>query len=119
MRDAAARQSRTTHGAPEAVDGCVAFAEVLADAIAGLPRHEVMRSRADDYAGAIGPIMAGSWRGKHRNEISSSGYVAHSLEAALWCVSRTASFAQAVILATAVSKQTHRSGPMAISRQMQ
>lgn len=100
MRDAAARQSRTTHGAPEAVDGCVAFAEVLADAIAGLPRHEVMRSRADDYAGAIAPIMAGSWRGKQRHEISSSGYVAHSLEAALWCVGRTASFAQAVILAT-------------------
>lgn len=100
LRDAAARQSRTTHGAPEAVDGCIAFAEVLADAIAGLPRHEVMRSRHECYAGAIAPIMAGSWRGKHRHEISSSGYVAHSLEAALWCVSRTASFAQAVVLAT-------------------
>ena len=99
LRDVAARQSRITHGAPEAVDGCVAYSEVLADAIAGLPRHEVMRIRQGDYAGAIAPIMAGSWRGKQRHEISSSGYVAHSLEAALWCVSRTASFAQAVILA--------------------
>jgi ADP-ribosyl-[dinitrogen reductase] hydrolase len=35
LRDVAARQSRTTHAAPEAVDACVAYAELLADAIAG------------------------------------------------------------------------------------
>ena len=29
----------------------------------------------------------------------SSGYVAHSLEAALWCVGRTATFSEAVLLA--------------------
>jgi ADP-ribosyl-[dinitrogen reductase] hydrolase len=43
--------------------------------------------------------MAGSWRGKRRDQIQSSGYVAHSLEAALWCVGRTSSFAGAVLLA--------------------
>jgi len=51
------------------------------------------------YAGQIGAIMAGSWRGKRRSEIRSSGYVAHSLEAALWCVGRTTCFADAVLLA--------------------
>lgn len=35
LRDVAARQSRTTHAAPEAVDACIAYAELLADAIAG------------------------------------------------------------------------------------
>ncbi|MEQ7874334.1 ADP-ribosylglycohydrolase family protein [Sphingomonas sp. ASV193] len=99
-RDAATRQSRTTHGAAEAVDACVAFADVLADAIAGKPRDEVLRSRNDTpYAGAIAGIMAGSWRGKARTEIKSSGYVAHSLEAALWCVGRTGTFEEAVRLA--------------------
>jgi ADP-ribosyl-[dinitrogen reductase] hydrolase len=62
LRDVAARQSRTTHGAPEAVDACVIFAEMLADAIAGKPRSEVMRARDGNFAGKIGPIMAGSWR---------------------------------------------------------
>jgi len=99
MRDWAARQSRTTHAAPEAVDGCVAFAEVLADAINGQLRQTVLAGREGAYAGKIAPIIAGSWRGKHRREISASGYVAHSLEAALWCVGRTGSFAEAVLLA--------------------
>lgn len=99
LRDVAARQSRTTHAAPEAVDACAAFAEVLADAIEGRPRSQVMRSRDYPYAGRIGEIMAGSWRGKHRDQIRSSGYVAHSLEAAMWCVGRTGCFADAVVLA--------------------
>jgi ADP-ribosyl-[dinitrogen reductase] hydrolase len=99
LRDVAARQSRTTHGAAEAVDACVAFAEVLADAIAGYPRSQVLRVRDYPYVGRIGEIMAGSWRGRRRSEIRSSGYVAHSFEAALWCVGRTSSFADAVLLA--------------------
>lgn len=99
LRDVAARQSKTTHGAPEAVDACVAYADILGDAIAGKPRSQVMQARAGDYSGAIATIMAGSWRGKHRKEIRASGYVAHSLEAALWCVGRTASFEEAVLLA--------------------
>ena len=100
-RDAAARQSRTTHGAAEAVDACIAFADLLADAIAGRPRSEVLRERSDEppYAGEIAAILAGSWRGKTRQEIRSSGYVVHSLEAAIWCIGRTGSFAEAVLLA--------------------
>ncbi len=45
LSDAAARQSRTTHGAPEAVDACIGFAEMLSDAIAGAPRSEVLANR--------------------------------------------------------------------------
>jgi ADP-ribosyl-[dinitrogen reductase] hydrolase len=101
QRDGAARQSRTTHGAAEAVDACVVFAEMVADAIAGFSRSEVLRNRNEEpWAGQIGDIVAGSWRGKPRQEVHSSGYVAHSLEAALWCVGRTGSFEEAVLLAT-------------------
>jgi ADP-ribosyl-[dinitrogen reductase] hydrolase len=99
LRRIAALQSRTTHAAPEAVSACVAYAEVLADAIAGMPRDAVLAPRDGDYAGAIGAIMAGSWRGKARDQIASSGYVAHSLEAALWSVARTSDFRSAVLLA--------------------
>ena len=40
-----------------------------------------------------------SWRGKHRRDIRSSGFVLHSLEAALWCFARTSNFRDAVLLA--------------------
>jgi ADP-ribosyl-[dinitrogen reductase] hydrolase len=52
-----------------------------------------------EYGPVIAPIIAGSWRGKQRHQISSSGFVAHSLEAALWCVANTDNFDDAVLLA--------------------
>jgi ADP-ribosyl-[dinitrogen reductase] hydrolase len=99
LRDVAGRQSKTTHGAPEAIDACIAFAEVLADAIEGRSRLEVLRARSEPYVGAIGTIMRGQWREKARTEIRSTGYVAHSLEAALWCVDRTTAYRDAVLMA--------------------
>lgn len=99
MRDVAARQSRTTHAAPTAVDACIAYAEILADAIEGRLRSDVLRNRTEPFAGAIAPIMGGSWRGKPRAAIRASGYVAHSLEASLWSVARTGDFRSAVLMA--------------------
>lgn len=99
LRDAAARQSRTTHGAADAVDACVAFAEILADVIAGVPRSHVLRPRRVSASEAIARILNGSWRGRARDKIRSSGYVAHSLEAALWSVGRTADYREAVLTA--------------------
>ena len=99
LRDVAERQSKTTHGAPESIDACIAFAEVLADAIEGRSRLEVLRARSEPYVGAIGTIMRGQWREKARTEIHSTGYVAHSLEAALWCVDRTTAYRDAVLMA--------------------
>jgi ADP-ribosyl-[dinitrogen reductase] hydrolase len=113
LADYAARQSRTTHGAPEAVDACIAYAHLLADAIAGKCASEVLAphkvvgpdrerqygERYKLYANSIEAILAGSWRGKRRDQIRASGYVVHSLEAALWCVGRTSTFRDAVLLA--------------------
>ena len=95
----AADQSRTTHGAEEAVDACRAFAELLADAIAGTPRAALLAPRSFEGAPAVAGIVAGSWRGRARDEIRSSGYVVHTLEAALWSVARTGSFRNAILLA--------------------
>lgn len=95
----AAEQSRTTHGTAEAVDACRAYAALLADAIAGAPRAEVLAKRTFEGAPAIAKIMNGSWRGRAREDIESSGYVVHTLEAALWSVARTGHFRSAVLLA--------------------
>ncbi len=99
LREVAARQSQTTHAAPEAVEACVAYAEILADAIGGLPRCEVLRRRGGLGIGRAASALEGSWRGKARAEVRSSGYVAHSLEAALWSAGRSGGYAEAVLTA--------------------
>jgi ADP-ribosyl-[dinitrogen reductase] hydrolase len=43
--------------------------------------------------------MRGQWREKARTAIHSTGYVVHSLEAALWCVDRTTDYGEAVLMA--------------------
>ena len=99
LREVAARQSATTHGAPEAIDACVAYAELLARAIAGERMSDILAPQENDFSGNIRAIIAGSWRGKARKEISSTGYVAHSLEAALWAVGRTSNYRDAALAA--------------------
>ena len=95
----AAEQSRTTHGTEEAVDACRAFAALLADAIAGSPRADLLAPRHFKGAPAVQRVLGGSWRGRPRDEISSSGYVINTLEAAIWSVARTADFRTAILLA--------------------
>lgn len=99
--EVAARQTVTTHAAPEAISASSAFAVLLGEAIAGRHRSELFAPRPQTTlpASTIGSIMDGSWRGKLRSAIQSSGYVAHSLEAALWATARTATFEDAVVLA--------------------
>jgi ADP-ribosyl-[dinitrogen reductase] hydrolase len=48
---------------------------------------------------AIATVVAGSWRGRRRTDIQTSGLARHNLEAALWATARSASFDQAVTLA--------------------
>ena len=116
-------QSRTTHAAPEAIEACTYFVQLLREAILNQPN--VLRPRpwiGDDTDGlrprhfiegpdfdltplnrpgeaAIHAIAQGSWRGKARENIRSSGYVIHTLEAALWAVGTTTTFEEALTLA--------------------
>lgn len=98
-RDAAARQSMTTHGAAEAVDACILYADLIAEAIAGLPRSQVLAPRKVELAREVSRIAGGSWRTKDRMQIRGSGYVVDALEAAIWCVARSSDFRGAVLLA--------------------
>ncbi|GAA4019266.1 hypothetical protein GCM10022280_18830 [Sphingomonas swuensis] len=92
-------QSRTTHAAPACVEACREFAFRLYLAATGKDRSFVFSFEGSAEDPEVQRVLAGSWRGKHRDEIRSSGYVVHSLEAALWCVARTTTFEDAVILA--------------------
>lgn len=91
-------QSRTTHAAAEAVEACDLFVRILREAIQGAGK-DALRSRPWDGTARIRDIAAGTWRGKARSQIKSSGYVIDTLEAALWCTDQAASFEEALVLA--------------------
>src|SRR5262249_30876274 len=65
-----------------------------------------LRAR-DSQDPEIDAVGVGSWRGKSRDQIRSSGYVVHTLEAALWCVGGAAGFREAVLLAANLADGAH------------
>ena len=93
------QQSMLTHANKLAASACEFFATLLVEAVRGLDKETVLRSRFWFSHPAVNAIAAGNWVGKTRDEISSSGYVVSTLEAALWCVHRTSSFEDAIVLA--------------------
>lgn len=99
MTRVARRQSMTTHAAEACLEACHAYSLILRAAILGADFEGALTHARGEYGPEIGPIIAGSWRGKQRDQISSSGFVAHSLEAALWCLDNTDNFDDAVLLA--------------------
>ena len=98
-----ADSSRTTHPAVECVEACGAYGRLIAAAIEGASRTELYVLAADLAEQVTNPdlatILRGSYRVKERDEISSSGYVLHSLEAALWALARTDDFLEGALLA--------------------
>lgn len=100
MRWVARRQSTTTHGAPACLDACEGFSLLVRDLILGATFEDALHKASTIAAQPeIARIFAGSWRSKNRDQIASSGYVVHSLEAALWCVANSRSFSEAILLA--------------------
>ena len=95
----AAKQSRATHGAQTCLDACSLFASQLVDALGGADKEAVMRQRIMALCPAVLFISAGEFKSKTREEIKSSGYVVHTLEAALWSVWQTDNFRDAVLTA--------------------
>lgn len=101
----AGESSRTTHGAREAVDACRLLGVMIARALRGASRAEVLSGvpsslLADgELAPAIARIAAGSYTAKDRPEIQGSGYVVDCLEAALWSFYHSNSYRDAILMA--------------------
>ena len=100
--------SRTTHGARTCVDACRYFGGLIAGALAGASKEELLAPRYAPVAGLwereplcpeIDAVAVGSFLSKEPPQIVGSGYVAQSLEAALWAFSRSADFRDACLRA--------------------
>lgn len=95
----AGKQSRTTHAALEVIDSCRLFTDMLIDALTGADKAGALRQRVMALAPKVLFISAGEYKSKARDQIRSSGYVVHTLEAALWSVWQTDNFRDAVLTA--------------------
>ncbi len=96
-----ADSSRTTHAASEAVECCLVLSDIIANALRGTPKAEILQVQNSNLIEPkVIAIAQGLYREKERADIVGSGYAVASLEAALWCFHHTDSFAEAVLAAT-------------------
>lgn len=97
----AALSSRTTHGAPQAVDSCRFFASLIVGAFQGKTKEELLTPHFSvveehwklnplDYT--LNSVLATHYKDKMPPEINGMGYVITSLEAALWAFYHTDNF---------------------------
>lgn len=95
----ARRQSAVTHGTEEAVEACAAYADLIAEAIQGWSKAQVLSPRKGWGPEKVARAMRMETLRWDRAQVRGSGYVIHSLEAALWSVGRAQDFREAVLLA--------------------
>lgn len=102
------QSSRTTHGAREAVDACRYLGALLVGAVHGIDKETLL---SDQYTPVLGywdehplvssieEIATGSFARRDPPAIQGTGYVVHTLEAALWAFHRSTSFREGCLLA--------------------
>lgn len=100
--------SQTTHRAVEAIDACRYLGALIHGALNGVSKERLLDGIYSPLAGyweahplspAIAAVALGSYKTKSREQISSSGYVVHTLEAALWAFHHHATFREGVLAA--------------------
>jgi ADP-ribosylglycohydrolase len=115
----AADSSRTTHGAPEAVDACRYLAALIVGALDGRSKEDLLQPHftpvpglwtAQPLAPAIADVAGGSFRDREPPEIAGTGYVVRSLEAALWAFARSTTFDAGALLAVNLGDDADTTG---------
>ena len=116
-----------THGHPRSTLGCFLYQLVARGLLAGLTPAEAcaaMRAIANPWLenGSISAVVQGkryaaTLSGElfklEEDQISSSGYVVHTLEAALWCLLKHETYAATVLAAVNLGDDTDTTGAVA------
>jgi ADP-ribosylglycohydrolase len=130
----AGESSKTTHGAPEAVDACRYLAALIIGAINGVDKETLLSDHFDPagssskwrtalslgrvagvwskapLAPSIDAIASGSYKQRNPPEIRGLGYVVASLEAALWAFYHSNSFREGALLAVNLGDDADTTG---------
>jgi ADP-ribosyl-[dinitrogen reductase] hydrolase len=96
-----AESSRTTHAAPEAIECCQLFGQLLSNTLNAETKLQLLDAQGLKLnEPKVIAIAERNYLAKSRDQITGSGYSVASLEAALWCFHHTSTFADAVLTAT-------------------
>ena len=96
----AREQSYTTHASDIAADGCECLFQLVCELFQERSLEDSLsKIHKTTWHPDILSITAGTWKDKSRDKIRSTGYVAATLEAAVWCVGTTCSFEEALVKA--------------------
>jgi len=115
----AANSSRTTHGAQEAIDACRYLCALIVGALRGTPKEELLAERYCPIPGywerhplaeRIDEVAAGSFKERQPPEIRGSGYVVHTLEAALWAFYHSDSFEEGCLMVVNLGEDADSTG---------
>jgi ADP-ribosylglycohydrolase len=115
----AAEMSKTTHAANEAIDACRYLAGLIIGALQGLGKDEILTPgfapngidwSLNPLAPAVSRIAQGSYKSKSAARIRASGYVAHTLEAALWAFASTDDFRTGALAAVNLGEDADTTG---------
>ena len=86
-----------------------AYARLCEDGSAMLARQGVPQEETDHFA----PLLAGDLAAWPEDRVRSSGYVLHTLEAALWCLLRHDTYAATVLAAVNLGEDTDTTAAVA------
>ena len=115
----AAKSSRTTHGAREAVDACRYLAALTLGALEGTAKPNLLAPgyspvaalwRAEPLAQRIDGIARGDYKPKRPPEIDGGGYVVSSLASALWAFHHGDTFLGGLYLAVNLGNDSDTTG---------
>ncbi|PTT79303.1 ADP-ribosylglycohydrolase [Pelomonas sp. HMWF004] len=111
VQEMAALSSRTTHAAPECLDACRVLSVVLSRALRGEPKKRVLDlTGLPIQSDRIRALVASDHKSKSAAQVSGSGYVVDSLEAALWCYAMHDNFRDAVLEAVNLGDDADTTG---------
>jgi len=111
--------SKTTHGAPAAVDACRYFGALIAGALNGEDKETILSDHYCPVHGyweerplvpEIAVVARGSYKNRQPPEIRGSGYVVQSLEAALWAFYHSDTFAEGCLMAVNLGDDADTTG---------
>ena len=102
--------SRTTHGAPAAVDACRYFGGLIAAAVRGASKEELLSLDVASLCPEVDEVARGSFRRRDPPDVRGGGYVVETLEAALWAFDRSSSFREGALLAVNLGDDADTTG---------
>lgn len=111
--------SKTTHQAIEAVDACRFYGGLLAAAVEGSTKDELLSAHlikqiegcvGNPFSANVAEVAFGSYKRRMPPEIKGSGYVVRSIEAALWAFYQTNNFSEGLLLAVNLGDDADTTG---------